>query len=131
LPSSIYLHPYQYIYYNSFVGGVDGAFRRFELDYWLTSMHELTTWANENTENGAKIVVKAAPYFMAQQLRSDLSVNKFRTSTDAVDDEYDYAILTSRWNADEYYPNASVRAIVQKDGATLGVVKAVKGQSRD
>src|SRR5215211_4125202 len=32
----IELHPYEYTYYNSFVGGTDQAFRQYETDYWLT-----------------------------------------------------------------------------------------------
>ena len=34
------LHPDQYVYYNAFVGGVDGAQRRFKLDYWANSYAE-------------------------------------------------------------------------------------------
>lgn len=37
------LHPYEYIYYNPLVGGVKGAEKRFELDYWSTSQRELYT----------------------------------------------------------------------------------------
>src|SRR5262249_61870939 len=31
------LHPNQYIYYNSFVGGVERGQRNFQLDYWAQS----------------------------------------------------------------------------------------------
>jgi hypothetical protein len=34
------LHPYEYVYYNLFVGGVHGARRRFKLDYWADSYAE-------------------------------------------------------------------------------------------
>ena len=34
------LHPDQYIYYNAFVGGVEGAQRKFKLDYWANSYAE-------------------------------------------------------------------------------------------
>jgi hypothetical protein len=34
-------HPYQYTYYNALVGGTQGAFRRFETDYWLTCYKEV------------------------------------------------------------------------------------------
>lgn len=34
------LHPYQYVYYNALVGGVPGAFGRYEMDYWVTVMPE-------------------------------------------------------------------------------------------
>jgi hypothetical protein len=36
----VMLHPDQYVYYNAFVGGVDGAQRRFKLDYWANSYAE-------------------------------------------------------------------------------------------
>src|SRR5438445_1086173 len=34
------LHPYEYLVYNSLVGGLGGASRRYDLDYWFSSMPE-------------------------------------------------------------------------------------------
>lgn len=34
------LHPYEYLFYNALVGGLDGASRRYDLDYWFDSMPE-------------------------------------------------------------------------------------------
>ena len=34
------LHPYEYLVYNSLVGGLEGASRRYDLDYWFASMPE-------------------------------------------------------------------------------------------
>jgi hypothetical protein len=34
------LHPYEYLVYNSLIGGLDGASRRYDLDYWFGSMPE-------------------------------------------------------------------------------------------
>src|SRR6266851_1940090 len=34
------LHPYEYLVYNSLVGGLDGASRHYDLDYWFGSMPE-------------------------------------------------------------------------------------------
>jgi len=36
----VMLHPDQYVYYNAFVDGVDGAQRKFKLDYWANSYAE-------------------------------------------------------------------------------------------
>jgi hypothetical protein len=36
----VMLHPNQYIYYNAFIGGVEGAQRKFKLDYWANSYAE-------------------------------------------------------------------------------------------
>ena len=34
------LHPYEYLFYNPVVGGLQGASRRYVLDYWFNSMPE-------------------------------------------------------------------------------------------
>jgi hypothetical protein len=34
------LHPYEYLFYNRLVGGLEGASRRYDLDYWFSSMPE-------------------------------------------------------------------------------------------
>jgi len=36
----IELHPYQYLYYNPLVGGIEGASRRYVMDYWVNIMTE-------------------------------------------------------------------------------------------
>jgi hypothetical protein len=36
----VLLHPDQYVYYNAFVGGIEGAQRKFKLDYWANSYAE-------------------------------------------------------------------------------------------
>src|SRR5258708_14780845 len=36
----VLLHPDQYVYYNAFVGGVDGAQQKFKIDYWANSYAE-------------------------------------------------------------------------------------------
>jgi hypothetical protein len=34
------LHPYEYLYYNPLIGGLEGASRRFATDYWVNIMPE-------------------------------------------------------------------------------------------
>jgi hypothetical protein len=34
------LHPYEYLFYNPVVGGLEGASGRYDLDYWFSSMPE-------------------------------------------------------------------------------------------
>jgi hypothetical protein len=40
ITTMVMLHPDQYVYYNAFVGGVDGAQGKFKLDYWANSYAE-------------------------------------------------------------------------------------------
>jgi hypothetical protein len=49
------LHPYEYLVYNSLVGGLDGASRRYDLDYWFGSMPEAINYLEaylRRTESG-------------------------------------------------------------------------------
>lgn len=43
-------HPYQYMYYNQLVGGVEGAFGKYELDYWCQTPKEAIKWIHENED---------------------------------------------------------------------------------
>jgi hypothetical protein len=36
----VHMHPYEYLYYNEFVGGLAGASRRYATDYWVNVMPE-------------------------------------------------------------------------------------------
>lgn len=42
------LHPYEYAYYNTLVGGTGGAYRSYETDYWLTCYKESLEWLRAN-----------------------------------------------------------------------------------
>src|SRR5437764_5018584 len=55
LGTMVMLHPDQYVYYNAFVGGVEGAQRKFKLDYWANSYAEAVRGleAYLNAEYGA------------------------------------------------------------------------------
>lgn len=46
------LHPYQYVYYNEFVGGVAGASADYETDYWAASYREAALRLNEYAAEG-------------------------------------------------------------------------------
>jgi hypothetical protein len=126
-----HLHPYQYIYYNAFVGGVADADCCFETDYWRTSIRELTLKVNEIAEPGERIIFKGASVMIIDQyFRPDLIAEKYQNATFDLNGEYDYALLHPRYEEDEdYYPDAEVVETVERDGVILGVVKKVSGQN--
>jgi hypothetical protein len=49
------LHPYEYIYYNEFAGGVRGAAGRFDLDYWCTASRQAMGFVNQVAPAGATL----------------------------------------------------------------------------
>jgi hypothetical protein len=116
----IQLHPYQYIYYNSLVGGTGGAFRKFELDYWFTAYHEAALWLNKNASPNAIIGGDGPTDLLYAYLRSDLKSQH----TDARAEPYDYFTATSRYNQDlTSHPEARVVHSIERDGAILTVIK--------
>jgi len=115
----IRLHPYQYIYYNSFIGGVDGASRRFELDYWATSYREAAEWLNNNAPSNATIWANDPGDLMEFYLRSDLILHP---ANDHV--HYDYIVTTTRYNDDlNLYPEARTVYSIKRGDAVLAVIK--------
>ncbi len=117
------LHPYQYIYYNSFVGGVSGAEGKFELDYWLTSYHEAGAFINGVASPDANILAWGSGYNGA---RKDLTVFAFG-SEDEIENSgeiFEYAVITSRYAMhQDILQDAEVVYEVRKNGALLAVVK--------
>ena len=123
----ITLHPYEYAYYNGFVGGVNGAFRQFETDYWATSISEAIEFVNENASQNAKILV-AGPYQNVKWYgRTDLEVFEIGDIEREYYREYDYAILTTRGNADlEYLPDSPTVFQVKRGDVYYVLVKEVE-----
>ena len=116
------LHPYEYIYYNTFIGGEKGAFRRFELDYWGTSYREAADWLNEVAPPNANVWVEGPAHLLDLYLRDDL--NLYSTYEAARADHYDFVVATTRYDLDlTSYPAAEVVYRVERDGGLLAVIK--------
>jgi len=88
----ILYHPYQITYFNELVGGIKGAFGRFDLDYWGTSQKQAMAWLNENAPVGSKIYVVMAADVAAKYLRPDL---RQQLNTTWYDDA-DYVVVLNR-----------------------------------
>ncbi len=67
----IALHPYQYIYFNSLVGGLEGAYKKYDTEYWGASYNEAINWLKENIatdENKIyKIYIEGIIYYVVYQ----------------------------------------------------------------
>jgi hypothetical protein len=125
--AGVRLHPYEYIYFNSFVGGVKGAFRHYELDYWATSYKEAAEYLNGAAPANAKIGVVGTDLIFKPYARPDLKVYYFN-GVDAGED-FDYVVINSRANNDlAICPRAKVVKTIERDGAVLAVIKQVSSR---
>ncbi|MBN1535535.1 MAG: hypothetical protein JW908_02300 [Anaerolineales bacterium] len=130
LPSiywNIGLHPYQYVYYNSLTGGVRGAFRNYELDYWATSYREAAQYINEIAPRNARVMVWGPARLGMYYCRPDIEIQRSLEHWD--EDESDtpiYAIISTRHNKDQQIsPDSPELFWVERDGARLVVVKQI------
>ena len=93
-------HPYEYLYYNQIVGGLNGAFGNYETDYYFVSQTEASEWLIDYLEkknNQAPLKVKAT-YSVLWQFRNHpgIETSYFRYEERSQSD-WDYAIVVSRY----------------------------------
>ena len=118
----IRLHPYEYIYYNRFIGGVNGAQKRFELDYWATSYREAAEYVNSIAKPNSYVWVEGPAHIFETYARDDLKV------LDAYDPEIliqeHYLVTLTRYDLNLLIePDAEIIHVISRDGAALTVVK--------
>lgn len=95
------LHPFEYVYYNSMIGGVNGAVRRFETDYWGTSFKEAMEYLNVVSPQHGRILVLSGPDGVARQYaRPDLEIVTEETDY-SQEGNFDYALILTRKNVNE------------------------------
>jgi hypothetical protein len=74
----IQLHPYQYTYYNQFVGGTGEAAQNFETDYWLTCYKEAVEQMEPLVKEPVNLFVKREFYIAAYYAPENISVFDYR-----------------------------------------------------
>ena len=127
--STVKLYPYEYVYYNSLVGGSAGAAHRFELDYWRISLREMALELNEVAAPGSLIVVTRSAGLLARYTRPDLVVDKPINSILDLDHGYDYIVQVTRGAGDGLYPEVNSLIVIERDGAVLATAKYVRDVS--
>jgi hypothetical protein len=115
------LHPYEYIYYNEFVGGVRGAEGRFGLDYWCTSLREAMAYVNDTADVGdrvgfARLDMRSAAPFAREDLR-------LVGESEASDADFALKCRISIGEPSLFFPEMETVYEVRADGALLAVVK--------
>ncbi len=119
---SVHLHPYEYAYYNRFIGGEDGAFRRFELDYWGTSYRAAAQYLNRVAPANGSVWVEGPAHLIQLYARPDLKI--YSTYEVERSPHYDYVVALTRFNLDQQsYPQAPIVFTIGRDQALFTVIK--------
>ena len=76
-------HPYEYLYFNEWIGGIKGAYGNYETDYYFHSMREASGWLQDHIEKTNLLKedkIKVASNFPVSWL--------FRHSQDKISTQY-------------------------------------------
>ncbi len=120
---AVRLHPYEYVYYNALIGGTGGAFRKFEMDYWGTSLKEMTQYINETAPRDARVLVFGPQQIVAHYARSDITA---AIPSEDGDTGYSYAVFLTRENLDQRRcKGAETIYEIGRRGALFAVLKSI------
>ena len=120
LYANVTLYPYQYIYYNQLVGGVHGAYRNYDLDYWNLAYKEAQQYINPIADQNANIYIDKSFNLAQTFARRDLNFNAFGDTNWA---QYDYIIVSTSRNLDKKFAGFPTVYEVVRDGVPLAFVK--------
>jgi hypothetical protein len=116
------LHPYEYVYYNQFVGGAKGVVDRFELDYWGTSYREAANEANRIAPPNANVWVDGPAHLFNRFARSDLHIYSPQEVERA--SHYDVVVTLARYNLEKTsFPEVPIVYRVERQGAVFAVIR--------
>jgi hypothetical protein len=119
----VQLHPYQYLYYNPLVGGLEGAARLYVTDYWVNIMPEavddLETYIAtlDATDAGRNYLVAVC----GERLPFEEEAGPHLKWSDDWE-KADFFIAPTHMNCDREL-NGKVIATISRLGAPIGVVK--------
>jgi hypothetical protein len=134
LAAIVRLHPYQTSFFNSLVGGLNGAQSRFETDYWVSSYKEAVEWVNAQAEQATeeelpiRLIVAAnsfntvcATYYASDRVQ--IKTVWRDPGIPEIPAPYDYFLSTTRYGKDKMFPNSSIAHTVSRDAAPLTVIR--------
>lgn len=118
-------HPYEYASYNILSGGMGGAFRRFETDYWLTCYKESMDYINQAADPQSTLLVLRQAENAQYYAVGPRPVEDFEPNTAVAPGSL--LLATTRTNLDrDYFPEAPILDQVETDGAVLCVVRQLE-----
>jgi hypothetical protein len=113
------LHPYEYVYFNDFIGGLAGAAGRFETEYWGTSFKEGALWLAAKPVSAPIRVASSQHWFStAYYLRQSSSALEY--TADRL--HADYYLSTLRDN-DHLALDWPIVYEVQREGVPIVLVR--------
>lgn len=121
--ADVYLHPYQYTYYNFFIGTTHGAAYRYETDYWLTCYKDSLEWINQQPAAELRVFVNREGSIAQYYARDGVQVIDLGRSKAIQPQAGDYLLLSSRADPGIYRNIEAGSFFIERLGAVFCVVQ--------
>ena len=121
----IRLHPYEYTYYNSFIGGTSGVFSRYETDFWLTCYKEAVDSLEQTVDTPADLYVHREAYIADYYASENMKVHELRGALNEVGSG-DYVLVNTRTNEDrKVFEDAPPLLHIGRGDAAFCIIKQI------
>jgi hypothetical protein len=119
------LHPYEYTYYNSFIGGTDQAFRQYETDYWLTCYKDAVEHLDQTIDEPINLYVHREAYIAEYYADENITIHELRGALDDVGTG-DYVLVNTRTNEDRrIFKDVPPILQIERGDAVFCVIKRI------
>jgi len=119
------LHPYEYTYYNSFVGGTSGVFRNYETDYWLTCYKEAVEQIDQKASTPINLFIKREGYIAAPYASKNVHIFDLRDTPDQIKSG-DFVLISTRTNEDiSIFKHTNTVLEIKRGNATFCTVRQI------
>lgn len=119
------LHPYEYSYYNSFVGGTNGVFRQYETDYWLTCYKDSVERLEQIADAPVNLYVHREAYIAEYYVNAGVTVHELRGAVNEVQSG-DYVLVNTRTNEDRrIFKDAPVLFSIGRGDGAFCIMKQI------
>ena len=126
------LHPYEYLFYNSLVGGLEGASRRYVTDYWVNiipaAVKNLETYLDQTDTHADP---RRRAYYTVAVCGERVSFEKEADRRLQYTPDWshaDFFIAPTHMNCDQVLRGRIVN-VIERIGVPIGVVKDLRGIS--
>jgi hypothetical protein len=123
------LHPYENLSYNALVGGLPGAYRRYDMDYWFSSMpeaiHRLEAYLREKTPletSQAPKIYSVAVCGIRLEFDKTVTLPQLHWDFRSEWDESEFFIAPTHMNCDRDL-DGDIVASVERFGVPIAYVK--------
>jgi Dolichyl-phosphate-mannose-protein mannosyltransferase len=127
------LHPYEYLFYNSLVGGLEGASRRYDTDYWVNIMpaavKDLEAYVTRQDAQANPL--KPPRYTVAvcgERVAFEKEEADPRLQFTPDWSHADFFIAPTHMNCDQVL-RGKVLDVIERVGVPIGVIKDLRGVS--